>query len=187
MDEIETDQNVDNDMREGKEHENGAYEQVQAEHDYYIPLVDGKLTNKRIKGPYSMEKEQINYDQIKRTKMVKIDMFSEKCKLCQKVFTSVTEIDIHVRRQSCEKIDSEKKKQTQVTSCNECNQEFESCDKFRMHYELEHLEKSWECPHCSKWFKRKRDWQRHKRESHEPDAKKFNCENVILALKEVMI
>ena len=56
-----------------------------------------------------------------------------------------------------------------------CNVSFDSRESYVLHCEVEHLEKNWECPLCSQRFKRKRDWQRHKRETHGTNVKVFNC------------
>ena len=84
------------------------------EHDYHNK---SKKQRKR-KGPFSMEKNQSDYQQLKNAKIRQVDLLTEQCIECKEFFYSVTESDKHVRRVSCKTNPGKKKGPVKNAKCD---------------------------------------------------------------------
>ena len=134
---------------------------------------------KRRREPFSIEKNNDDFEQMRNSKLIKIDLFSEKCRVCKKVFTSETLANKHVKRSSCHKVKTKTKQPSKNVYCELCSESFTTRRKFKEHNYKNHTPKIYECTDCNKSFKRRYDWQRHKREKHEVDdtkVSKYNCD-----------
>ena len=83
-------------------------------------FTNSKVITKKRKGPFSMEKEEDNFQQLRKVKMKQISFGKEKCKICNKEFESVILADKHVRRNSCFAIQSKSKKKRKKVYCEIC-------------------------------------------------------------------
>ena len=163
------------------------------------------------RGGHSERKKQADFDQLKRLKLDKIDLMTERCKNCHEVFTSETLANIHVRQNSCLRTISRKRGPMKNVNCEICSETFPSRLEYTQHNLKYHTDKTYECIDCFQGneylyyllcqcvfatslqyndnitmdkrkirkilirlgFKRKSDWQRHRRELHQPN--KFSC------------
>ena len=125
-----------------------------------------KINRKR--GPYSMETEQSDFEQLRKIKLEKINLNTERCKDCKALFTSVTLADKHVRRSTCHVTKFKSTGPQKNVFCEICNEDFATRREYSLHYEQHNPNDTFVCPEpdCGIGFKRKRDWQRHKREQH---------------------
>ena len=71
-------------------------------------------------GPYSMEKSQLDFDQLRSSKLKKVNLLTECCKQCKTTFKSVTEADIHVKRSNCFKMKNKPKGPIKNVLCEIC-------------------------------------------------------------------
>ena len=122
-----------------------------------------------------MEKNQADFMQLRNAKIEKIDLFTERCKECQEVFTSVTKADKHVRRISCKSEEGDRHGPLKTTVCDICNLKFATRRKFLNHNLQQHKDKDIECVDCHVFFKRRGDWQRHKKDQHGETPKIVEC------------
>ena len=95
--------------------------------------------------------------------------------LCGEHFSTSTEADMHVRRQSCGKNTQNKKTKSKSVSCSKCNETFSSKTQLRSHFDKIHTDKLFKCPVCNSEFKRKSDWQHHKRVFHSENFTNYSC------------
>ena len=146
------------------------------DHAYHSETFQKISMTKKKRGPITMEKKQIDFQQYRNAKLRKVDLFIEKCNDCNKSFTSVVAANKHVRLGNCcSKIPAIKKPPLKNTTCALCNEKFANRKSYRYHIETTHDEKNLECVHCGRLFKRNRDLQRHKDEQHKGDPVTFKC------------
>ena len=129
-----------------------------------------KEVKKRNKGPFSTEKNNNDFEMLRNAKLIKIDLFTEKCRVCEQIFSSETLANKHVRKSSCFKVNTKNKQPMKDVFCESCSESFSSRRKLKEHDFLHHTSKKYECTECNKSFKRRYDWQRHNREKHEANA-----------------
>ena len=132
-----------------------------------------KPVSKKPRGPFSMEKCQHEFDQIKASKMKQINLFQDFCTLCHSTFDTVTESDIHVRKKDCLKRNFREKASGVTHSCDSCNVSFDTKKKYLSHCQSSHPTYEYKCHECDKSFTIRSSWQRHKVEVHE--SEKFQC------------
>ena len=102
----------------------------------------------------SCAKKQDDFNQLKRAKLEKIDLFTHKCKFCNKIFSTETEANIHVRRSKCRPKEYRKRGPIKNCHCDDCNKTFSSREAYYSHYRRVHsVAETYECPYCSKVFK----------------------------------
>ena len=86
---------------------------ISSDHNYTVIATKDRQEDKKNKskrsGPSCMEKNQQDFEQLRNSKLIKIDIFTERCMLCGEHFSTSTEADMHVRRQSCDKNTQNKK------------------------------------------------------------------------------
>ena len=142
-------------------------------------VVNSSTTNQKKKGPYSMEKEEENFQQLRKLKLKKLGFGLEICKICDKKFTSITLANKHARRNSCFLVKSKKVRRKKKVDCEACNLRFETRQKYINHFEKLHAKKVFDCPDpdCNKKFKRRRLWRRHMDEKHAADGVWHSCEH----------
>ena len=97
------------------------------------------------------------------------------CVKCKKVFTSKTEANIHIGRENCDLSPTKNKCLKKRARCKLCKISFESKQKLISHRHKFYFKKSHKCPHCDKSFKKRSNWQRHKKEQHGDTKPIFNC------------
>ena len=138
-----------------------------------ISCTQSTTVPKKPRGPFSMEKCQHEFEQLKSSKMKQISLFEECCKVCHKTFETLTESDIHVRKSDCSEKKSKKKSSGETYSCHSCDLNFTVKKKYSRHCESFHPTEEYKCHECDKSFTIRRSWQRHKQEVHEIDE--FAC------------
>ena len=96
-----------------RSHESGLNDDAAKEHDYFQ---DKQVTRK---GPLCTTKSQEDFNQIRSSKLKKVDLFTEVCKHCNESFSSRTLANMHVRKKSCNKILSVKNAPRKNVDCEQ--------------------------------------------------------------------
>ena len=133
------------------------------DHDYNFnkKIKLSEHQSSEIKEQNSGGMSQSEFELLRLEKMDKVNLFEEQCKSCLKIFTSETEVNIHLKRGKCFKKSVSKKGPVKNVLCTDCNRTFATRKKYIYHCESQHYGKDYECHMCGESFNVKRSWQRY--------------------------
>ena len=175
----DTDSAPESEVHHGSHHDHGFYSNKKIENS------DQQCSN--IKEKISGNMSQTDFELLRSEQMEKVNAFEEQCKSCLKIFSSETEINIHLKRGKCFKKGVNKKGSVKNVTCTDCNRTFATRKKYINHCESHHYGKDHECHICGESFNVKRSWQRHKEEKHGSDKKNSNANFAILSSSLVQV